>query len=47
VTISTIEIAGDGNMNFTYRLVFDDGLSKIVKQSSSILVQRFSVIIAP
>jgi 5-methylthioribose kinase len=46
VTISTIEIAGDGNMNFTYRLVFDDGLSKIVKQSSPYYA-TFSVIIAP
>ena len=46
VTISTIEIAGDDNMNFTYRLVFDDGLSKIVKQSSPYYA-TFSVIIAP
>jgi 5-methylthioribose kinase len=46
VTVNTIEIAGDGNMNFTFRLKFEDGGSIIVKQSPPYCA-RFPDIPAP
>ena len=45
-TVEKIEIAGDGNMNFTYRLVLKNNPSLIVKQSPSFCA-RFPDIPAP
>jgi len=44
--VVSFKIAGDGNMNFTYRLVFDDAMSIIVKQSPPFCA-RFPDIPAP
>ncbi|MBT5186494.1 MAG: phosphotransferase [Kordiimonadaceae bacterium] len=46
VNVKSIEIAGDGNMNFTYRLRFEDQGSIIVKQSPPFCA-RFPDIPAP
>lgn len=45
-SVEKIMIAGDGNMNFTFRLVFDDQSSIIVKQSPPYCA-RFPEIPAP
>lgn len=44
--VDAIKVAGDGNMNFTYRLTFDDKKSIIVKQSPPYCA-RFPEIPAP
>lgn len=46
ITVEKIEIAGDGNMNFTYRLTLKNDGSIIVKQSPSFCA-RFPDIPAP
>lgn len=45
-SISSLEIAGDGNMNRTYRAYLDDGGTIIVKQSVNHVV-KFPKILAP
>lgn len=46
VTVVKVEIAGDGNMNFTFRLTFDDQDTVIIKQSPPYCA-RFPDIPAP
>jgi 5-methylthioribose kinase len=46
VKVANIDIAGDGNMNFTFRLTFDDQNTVIIKQSPPYCA-RFPDIPAP